>query len=127
LLLRYLRVQTQSQNEGLFGYATERTFKFICIFDAFLIDIGIKKKRKLYIVNPKAAYHITQQVNICASVRYPIWTVKQATLLTRWDDSLHIIFENRRRNVISLNQPRDISAKMAAMAYGFKLKCDKIR
>jgi len=35
----------------------------------------------------------------------------QAALLAR-DESLHIIFENRRQNIISLNQLK--SAKMAA-------------
>jgi len=38
---------------------------------------------------------------------------KQAALFLR-DKSFHIKFENRRRDVISLNKPRGMSAKMAA-------------
>jgi len=63
-------------------------------------------REELHIVEPKATCHITRQasINARASVWYPIYTVKQAALLTR-DESLRIIFENRRLNVISLNQP----------------------
>jgi len=66
-------------------------------------------------VKSKATCHITRQasINACASVRYPILIVKQAALFAR-DKSFHIKFENRRRDVISLNQPQGMSAKMAA-------------
>jgi len=66
-------------------------------------------------MKPKTTCHITRQasINARASVRYPIQTVKQAALLAR-DESLQIKFENRRRDVISLNQPGNMSAKMAA-------------
>jgi len=55
-------------------------------------------------VKPKATCHVTRQSKhqCIASVRYPIWTVKQASLLAR-DENCHIKFENRRRDVISLN------------------------
>jgi len=54
--------------------------------------------------------YITRQVSINAraSVQNPIWAVNQAALLTR-DESPHIIFEKRRRNALSLNQPRVMS------------------
>jgi len=44
--------------------------------------------------------HITRQasINASASVWYPIYKVKQANLLTK-DESIHIIFENRRQLV----------------------------
>jgi len=43
------------------------------------------------------------------------------------DESLHIIFENRSLKVISLNEPRGMSAKMVAngvrhVAFGFAIK-----
>jgi len=65
---------------------------------------------EFYIVKPKATCHITKQasINARALVRYP---VKQAALLAR-DESLRIKFENKRRDVISLNQPQGMSAKM---------------
>jgi len=58
-----------------------------------------------YVVKPKATCHITRQasINASASVRYPIQTVKQAALLAR-DESFLIKFENRRRDIVSLNQ-----------------------
>jgi len=66
-------------------------------------------------VNPKAECHISRQASINARVsgRYPIETVKQAALLTR-DERIHIKFENRRQDVISLNQPQGMWAKIAA-------------
>jgi len=78
-----------------------------------------------YIMKPKATCHITRQasINARASVRYPILTVKQTALLAR-DKSFHIKFENRRRDVISLNQARGMSAKMSANGIRTRVSMD---
>jgi len=75
------------------------------------ISVTSLYNKSFYIVNPKATCHIKRQacINARASVRHPIQTVKQAALFVR-DKSFLIKFENRRRDVISLNQPQGIFA-----------------
>jgi len=64
----------------------------------FSTESFIVWSRKQRVTSPGKA-----SINARASVRYPIWTVKQAALFAR-DNSFHIKLENRRRDAISLNR-----------------------
>jgi len=70
---------------------------------------------KSIIVEPNYVSHHPTSKHHCTRLgSEPILNSQISSLLTR-DESLHIIFENSKRlNVISLNQPQGMSAKMAA-------------
>jgi len=64
-------------------------------------------------MKPKAMCHITRQASINAQLHMPWFIPNLNSQASSRDESIHIIFENERWNVISLNQPQGMSAKMA--------------